>query len=694
LQECVVSRRSSKPKRTRFRILALGAAGLLVAGLAVAATPASAAPTRYEAENATISLGHAESTHAGFSGTGYVNTDNVVGSSVQWTINAPTAGQATLTFRFANGVTTDRPMTIAVNGSNVATPMSFPPTGAWPTWASKSITATVNAGNNTVKATATTAGGGPNLDFLDVDIAAPSSDFQAENAMLSQATVATNHTGFTGTGFVDYTNVAGGFIEWTVNAAASGNVNLVIRHANGSTANRPLSISVNGTVVNPSVSFNPTGNWDTWADVTIPASLNAGDNTVRATATGTAGGPNVDRLSVNSGGGGDTQPPSIPANLRVTGVTSSSISLAWNASTDNVGVTGYRVFEGATQVASPTGTSATITGLAPNSTHTYTVTARDAAGNESSRSAPVTGTTSGGGTPGMAVAPYIYFGFGTPTPDPVNAMNVTGIRWFTMAFMLASGPSTCNPLWDGTRSLTTSEDAAKIAAIRNAGGDVIVSFGGAEGNKLGAACTSASALAGAYQKVINTYNLRVIDIDIEAGEVASATIRQRVIDALKIIKTNNPGIITIITLGTDTTGPIGPERDMITRGAASSLNNDVWGIMPFDFGSHSGTMGDATKSAAEGLKNALKSSYGYSDAVAYAHMGISSMNGKTDVGETVTIADFNAILAYAQLHHIPRLTFWSLNRDRQCGGGLDSNGCSGVSQAQFDYTKVFARYTG
>jgi chitinase len=99
------------------------------------------------------------------------------------------------------------------------------------------------------------------------------------------------------------------------------------------------------------------------------------------------------------GGGADTSAPTVPASPLVTGTTSSSISLAWAASTDNVGVTGYRVYEGTTAVANVTGTSATVSGLAASSSHTYTVAARDAAGNESAKSAAVTGKTqaSGGG---------------------------------------------------------------------------------------------------------------------------------------------------------------------------------------------------------------------------------------------------------------------------------------------------------
>src|SRR5690606_33959329 len=99
----------------------------------------------------------------------------------------------------------------------------------------------------------------------------------------------------------------------------------------------------------------------------------------------------------DGGGGGDTQAPSVPGNLRSTGVTSSSVSLAWNASTDNVGVTGYEVYRGSTLVTTVTGTSHTDTALSANTSYTYTVRARDAAGNRSAASAAVTARTSTGG---------------------------------------------------------------------------------------------------------------------------------------------------------------------------------------------------------------------------------------------------------------------------------------------------------
>ena len=268
-------------------------------------------------------------------------------------------------------------------------------------------------------------------------------------------------------------------------------------------------------------------------------------------------------------------------------------------------------------------------------------------------------------------------------------MSATGVRWFTLAFILSDGG--CNPAWDGSRPLNGS-DLTQINAIRAAGGDIVISVGGWSGNKLGEKCADAASLAGAYQKVIAAYGLKALDIDIESSEFESDVTQQRVIDALKITRSNNPGLKTYLTFGTSTTGPSYWGQQLIKKGAAAGLANDGWVIMPFDFGGPA-DMGQASITAAEGLKAEVKADYGYSDDVAYRHIGISSMNGKTDVNETVTVAHFQAMRTYAQSHHLARFTFWSVNRDRPCAGAVDET-CSGVAQTAWDFTKVIGQYTG
>jgi pectate disaccharide-lyase len=153
-----------KPFIAGTAALAAGVLAILVAG------SASAAPTRFEAENSpAVCTGTIDSDHAGFSGTGFCNATNAVNAFAQFTVNAAAAGTATLAVRYANGTTTARPAQVIVNGTTVQTP-SFGGTGAWETWVNATLTASVNAGTNTIRLNPTTANGLANIDFLDFEV--------------------------------------------------------------------------------------------------------------------------------------------------------------------------------------------------------------------------------------------------------------------------------------------------------------------------------------------------------------------------------------------------------------------------------------------------------------------------------------------------------------------------------------------
>jgi hypothetical protein len=144
---------------------------VLLAGAAVwlAAGPAAAAVTRYEAESSpAVCTGTIDSNWAGFSGSGFCNADNATGAYAQVTATASAAGTATVGIRFANGTTTARPADLVVNGTTVQS-LSFEGTGAWNTWVTKTVTVAVNSGSNTIRLNPTTANGLPNVDYLDVD---------------------------------------------------------------------------------------------------------------------------------------------------------------------------------------------------------------------------------------------------------------------------------------------------------------------------------------------------------------------------------------------------------------------------------------------------------------------------------------------------------------------------------------------
>ncbi|MEK7384492.1 MAG: LamG-like jellyroll fold domain-containing protein, partial [Elusimicrobiota bacterium] len=98
-------------------------------------------------------------------------------------------------------------------------------------------------------------------------------------------------------------------------------------------------------------------------------------------------------VSARTPAGSDTTAPGVPTGLTATAVSASRIDLRWNASTDNVGVAGYRIFRGTSPLSATTATAFSHTGLTASTTYTYTVSAYDAAGNSSAKSAAASART-------------------------------------------------------------------------------------------------------------------------------------------------------------------------------------------------------------------------------------------------------------------------------------------------------------
>ncbi|WP_369373486.1 ricin-type beta-trefoil lectin domain protein [Promicromonospora sp. Populi] len=298
----------------------------------------------------------------------------------------------------------------------------------------------------------------------------------------------------------------------------------------------------------------------------------------------------------------------------------------------------------------------------------------------------------GGGTPPtnpakMPGAPYLYLGWGSP-PSATSIMSQTGVRSFTMAFILSSGG--CNPAWDGSRPLTGGVDQSTINAIKAAGGQVQISFGGWSGNKLGPNCSTPAAYAAAVQQVINAHGPTVVDFDIEnSDEFENYTVQDRILQGLIIVKQNNPNVRIAVTIGTGQSGLTAAGVRLVNRAAQLSVPIDNYTIMPFNFGSTN--IATSTISASEGLRAQLQSSFGWTAAQAYAHMGISGMNGMSDQGEVTTTAAWTQIRNYANTNGLTRLAFWSVNRDRQCAGGLTDT-CSGVTQPAWEFTRITAGF--
>ncbi|HEX8911731.1 MAG TPA: NPCBM/NEW2 domain-containing protein [Humisphaera sp.] len=123
---------------------------------------------------------------------------------------------------------------------------------------------------------------------------------QAESAALTGATVATQYSGYTGTGYVAFRTgvLTGDTVTWTPTVALGGTRTLAFRFANGATTAKTLELRINGTVVRSGLSFAATGGWGTWTTLSLTVNLPAGANTIRLASTG-SGGPNLDSLIVS-----------------------------------------------------------------------------------------------------------------------------------------------------------------------------------------------------------------------------------------------------------------------------------------------------------------------------------------------------------------------------------------------------------
>jgi chitodextrinase len=429
--------------------------------------------------------------------------------------------------------------------------------------------------------------------------------------------------------------------------------------------------------------------------------------------TGTFAAPTGCTINGQSCGGGpappppapDTTPPSAPANLAASSPTASTVDLRWSASTDNVGVTGYQVFSGTTKVATVTGTSTTVTGLSAATTYTFTVKAVDAAGNVSPASNAVSATTAaagGGGGSGATApgfAPYVDM---TLNSDSLAATkSASGVKHFSLGFVVSG--SACTASWGGYYGLDDPVIAQRIADLKAAGGDAIISFGGAAGQELARTCTSVSTLAAQYQAAIDRYAIRDLDFDIEGadqGDPASLDRRFKAIAQLQSAgqQAGKPVHVSL-TLPVMPTGLTHDGLNVMRSAIANSVDVGVVNVMAMDYFDPSlepYRMGDDAILAATSVHDQLAALYpSLSDAKLWAMVGVTPMLGiNDDPKEIFTTADATKLTTFAKQKGLGRLAMWSINRDHPCGRPttFTENTCSGVSDPDWAFSSAFRSF--
>jgi hypothetical protein len=319
----------------------------------------------------------------------------------------------------------------------------------------------------------------------------------------------------------------------------------------------------------------------------------------------------------------------------------------------------------------------------------------------------------GGGTaqaatplPDHVFAPYFESWTGE-SPAALSAQS--GAKHLTMAFLQTATKGSCTAYWNGDTGMPIAESTfgADIDTIRANGGDVIPSFGGfsadSTGTEIADSCTDVDKIAEVYKKVVTTYDVTRLDMDIEVDSLNRSAAIDRRNKAIKQVEdwaaANGRTLQISYTLPTTTHGLASSGLAVLRNARDNGTRVDVVNIMTFDYYDNaSHDMGQDTMSAAQGLHDQLAQLQpGKSSAELWGMIGVIEMPGVDDFGpaETFTLDDAREVYDWAGAKGIDTLSFWALQRDNgSCPGGGAQDGCSGIEQGTWDFTHIFAPFTG
>ncbi len=315
--------------------------------------------------------------------------------------------------------------------------------------------------------------------------------------------------------------------------------------------------------------------------------------------------------------------------------------------------------------------------------------------------------------PAQYYAPYVDMCL-WPRYDLIAAARDQGIKYFTLAFIVADSGN--QPAWGGFQEYRANggsdwENALKnqIAGVRALGGDVMVSFGGANGRELAAAITDANSLTAAYQKVIDAYQATQLDFDIEGAAQADRASVDRRSQALAALQRDAAAagrpLSISLTLPVLPTGLTTDGLYVVQSAVNHGVNLAGVNIMAMDYGDSSapnpqGKMGDYAILAATSTFNQLKSVYGTSksEGQLWQMIGVTPMIGLNDVTtETFDQQEARELVAFAEQMGMGRISMWSLSRDQQNASGTLSHvdlKSSSILQQPFEFSQIFGQITG
>ena len=253
-------------------------------------------------------------------------------------------------------------------------------------------------------------------------------------------------------------------------------------------------------------------------------------------------------------------------------------------------------------------------------------------------------------------APYLQIS-SSDAGDMAADLKASGDKYYTLAFLTPK--SGCTPFWeDGGDSVGAF--ASQIKTLRAAGGDAIISFGGASGGELAETCTSVSSLTAAYEKVVTTYSATRLDFDIEGGVLNNSAANTRRDEALAALQQKFPSVQIDFTVPVDPTGLESNAVNMLKGAKAKGVKVAIVNIMTMDFGDGQNALNDA-ESAANATHGQLASIYGGSSASVWGMIGLTPIAGHNDDNENFTQSNAKSLESFAAGKGVGELSFWEVD---------------------------------
>ncbi|MER6688670.1 chitinase, partial [Streptomyces minutiscleroticus] len=269
------------------------------------------------------------------------------------------------------------------------------------------------------------------------------------------------------------------------------------------------------------------------------------------------------------------------------------------------------------------------------------------------RSPAPSATTAQGAAPSTSYAPYVSATTASANDDAGSPAA------YNLAFVIADGGD-CTPKWNGTYAVDDPDVKERVEALKESGASVRVSFGGASGDELAAACDSADGLADAYAAALDAAGTDLADFDIEGDELAdsgSVALRSEAIAALQEERSDLSVSFTLPVM------PSGLDDDglaLLESANDHGVQVSTVNVMTMNYGSsYDGDMGDYAVTSAKAAHDQLRDVFGLSSAGAWKGLALTSMIGVNDVdGETFTLQDAAQVRAFAEEKGIAWVSLW------------------------------------